>query len=234
MTLMRPATDKQTIVVVGGTGAESGYTVSSGASVDVVWTDGGAEFTLIRGRATLVAGPVPDSITPNEAGEPAGVPGRSLVVGRTIRTSEPGVAKEVSLEKVERAMNEHLFAFGVNQSAQWVSRAEQGDFTPVRAETTSTASAFGAQIGATRQTFDQPRTTITVPVGQGNLTRVQTAQVSQAQNLIGSQIPSSVVVGQRIRRSRIIGNPGTTGRGQIRFNPNAEPLLLLSGRPGSR
>ncbi len=122
-----------------------------------------------------------------------------------------------------------MYAFGLDQGSQWVRQAEQGDFTPVRGSSRAAAEAFSAQVGVSQSAFDQPRSQVVAPAPTTSIRTVTAANSNPANALIASGIPSNVVVGQRLRRSRIIGNPGTTGVSGLRFNPNAEQLIRLSG-----
>ena len=236
MHVVRKPSDNAWLLIGAGTGEVIGYTLSKGASLVAEVDASGVTFTATRGRATFFRGAIPGGPLIGDDGQPIDKLGAALSEGQRASTRAPAAVQgdEDAPRLAWKRMNDDLYQFGVNQSSQWVEQAEKGDFTPVRSESTASARTFGAEVGVPRQTFDQPRTTVTSPAARTPVTAVRAARVNTAQALIGSQIPSSVVIGQRIRRSRIIGNPGTTGSGQIRFNPNAEQLLLLAGRSGRR
>ncbi len=233
--IVRSSTDKRWLLIQGGTAAQLGYTLSQGGSLVVEASSAEVSFAVVAGRAFFFSAGIPGGALIGADRMPIDATGKELSVGQRVSTLAPaGVGEEAEMAHTAFAeMNHDLFAFAVQQSGQWVESAEKGDFTPVRPEAAGAAQAFNVQVGIERQSFDQPRQAVTTPVTRATVSTLQ-AQVNVAQRLLGSGIPSSVVIGQRIRRSRIIGNPGTAGTGQLRFNPFAEQLIRLAGRPGRR
>jgi len=205
------------------------YTLSKGASLVVRVEADEIRFTVTVGEAQFFSGAIPDGAVLDASGRPAGGWGVPIPEGHTLSTKNP--AQTLPEADAARSAGERLssdcFRFALRKSAQWVERAEQGDFTPVRGPARGAAQFFAAGLTA-EFAFDQPRSQVVAPAPRAPATAITTPQVNQARALIESGIPTSVVVGQRLRRSRIIGNPGTTG-GQIRFNPSAEQLIRLPG-----
>ncbi len=229
--VVRSPSDNAWLLVSAGTEEAFGYTLSKGASLVVEAVEFEAAFTVSRGdEALFFEGPVPSEGLIGGEGEPLDDSGTSLSEGQRVSTQVPTVTESRASASAAWDQTEgDLYVFALDQGGQWVARAEEGDFTPVRAEAAATPRTFGAEVGIPRQAFDQPRTVVTSPVTRTTVSTTVTAQRSAVENLLASQIPGSVVVGQRIRRSRIIGTDRRIG-----FNPFAEQLLLLSGRPGLR
>ena len=232
---VRKAADKAWFLFAGGSGTSGGYTLSKGASQIVEVDAESMSVTSTGGEVLFFEGSPPGGALIGDDGEPIDRTGVLVGQGQRVSQRVPEVKPEPATADAAwgRVLGD-MYAFAVHQSGQWVEQAEQGDFTPVRSQPSGAARDLGVQVGETRQSFDQPRTTVTTPISNVTVSAVTTGQVNTARALLGSQIPSSVLIGQRIRRSRIIGNPGTTGSGQIRFNPSAEQLLLLSGGSGRR
>ena len=187
----------------------------------------GSSFSVMRGAAAFVPGPLPDT----RPGELAGAV--ELTAGQSISTKAPGTPVPYDAHaaaEVCSLLDSDIYAFGVSQSTQWVKRAERGDFTPVRArESRAAAELVGTEFTPT-QAFDQPQQLLAVTAPQGAAVTAVRTIVSPAQSLVESGIPGSVIAGQRFRRSLIIGSPGTTGSGPLIVNPNAELLVRLAGR----
>ena len=229
--VVRSPSDKTWLMITAGTGEVLGYTLSKGASLVAEAVAAEAAFTVTRGEGAFYRGQVPGEPLIGADGQPVDQTGISLSEGQRVSTQLPTVTESRPAADATWDQTENdLYAFAIDHSGQWVQRAEQGDFTPVRAESAATPRTFGAEVGIPRQSFDQPRTAVTSPITRTTISTTVTAQRSAVENLLASQIPSSVVIGQRIRRSRIIG----LGNQRIGFNPFAEQLLLLSGRPGLR
>jgi len=233
--VVRKSTDNAWFLITGGSGVGNGYTLSKGASLIVEVDAGGVSVTATKGGVTFFRGDLPAGPLIGPGGQPANKNGISVAEGQRVSIQAPQVVDDRATPQTAwQRVYDDMFAFGVNHSGQWIVQAEKGDFTPVRPEPSAAGLEIRVGVGETRQTFDQPRTTVTAPISGSPVTARATGQVSTARAFFGSGIPSSVLIGQRIRRSRIIGNPGTTGSGQIRFNPNAEQLLLLAGGSGRR
>jgi len=233
--ILRSSTDKRWLLIRGGTAAQVGYTLSQGGTLAVEVGAADVSFAVTAGRAIFFNAKVPGGALIGADRAPVDAAGTELLAGQRISSLAPlgpvDIRQEDEMSRLAFAnMNRDLFSFAVEQSGQWVESAEKGDFTPVRPEAAGAAQAFNVQVGLERQSFDQPRQAVTTPITRATVSTLQ-VQANVAQRLLGSGIPSSVVVGQRIRRSRIIGNPGTAGTGQLRFNPFAEQLIRLAGRP---
>ena len=70
------------------------------------------------------------------SGKPLDASGLTLHAGQGITTQAPTEVTPYDAESVATVsaeMHNDMYAFGIEQSTQWVKRAEQGDFTPVRA-----------------------------------------------------------------------------------------------------
>lgn len=179
-------------------------------------------FTTLAGEASYFEGAVSDR---------AAADGRRVVEGQQVSfTSGPAPADTSAARALWQDTDDRAFAFGLQRSDDWVQRAEEGDFTPVRsAESRAEPELVGTEF-IPPQAFDQPTqlAAVTTPqqVGVQSLRTV----VSPAQGLVQSGIPGSVIAGQRFRRSIIIGNPGTTGSGPITINPSAELLIRIAGQ----
>ena len=220
-------TPEPQFIVLGESGAASGSVAIREGSVFVTARDGTVTFTVLRGTAAFVPGPIPDTRPDELAGAV------ELTAGQSISTNAPDTPVPYDAEAaavVCSQLDRDTYAFGVSQSTQWVKRAERGDFTPVRArETRATAGLVGSEFTPT-QAFDQPQQLLAVTAPQGAAVTAVRTIVSPAQSLVESGIPGSVIAGQRFRRSLIIGSPGTTGSGPLIVNPNAELLVRLAGR----
>lgn len=228
--------DKAWLVIAGGTGPAIGYTLSKEASLVIQAGANGVTFTVTGGQATFFSGRIPGGPLIGPDDQPVDKTGVVLTQGQRISTQRPAAAEtdQETPRLAWKRMTEDLDQFSLAHSNSWVERAEKGDFTPVRGEAATGAGDFGVEIGKPRQTFDQPRTTVTSPAPRSVVTAVQAPQVTTALSLIGTGNAASVIIAQKLRRSRIIGNPGTAGSGQIRFNPSAERLFELAGRSGRR
>ncbi|UCE62347.1 MAG: hypothetical protein JSU63_11660 [Phycisphaerales bacterium] len=207
---------------------DSGYALSKDGALVLKSNDSGVSLAVLTGEAIWFAGSIPGEALLDESGEPLDTAGNVVEEGQSISTAEltervpEGMARRV-LENASR----DLFAFGLSQGADWIERAEQGDFTPVRAAARGGVQVFRTELTASLA-FDQPRSVVATPAPRAVLQPVRATRVSPARALLESGVPTDVVVGQRIRRTRVIGSPGTT-LNQIRANPNVEQLIRLSG-----
>lgn len=228
--VVRRTGDDRWMLVAGESAGGSGYAMTRGASLSVHIDASGVTFTAVSGDAICFAGPVPAGALVDESGKLIDKNGTALPEGHRVSTATMGqTTREDVADTLSAAMNRDLYAFGLKNSAVWVKRAEEGDFTPVRGEERGEGEFFRGTVG-TEFAFDQPRSVIAAPAPRTLTPPLrQAAVVSTTQALLESGVPTSVVVGQRLRRTRIIGNPGTTG-GNIRFNPSAEQLIRLPRR----
>ncbi|MFQ5590704.1 MAG: hypothetical protein ACE5HE_06060 [Phycisphaerae bacterium] len=208
--------------------ANSGYALSKGGAMALTADGADVSLAMLEGEAIWYAGAIPDAKLLDDSGEPIDRTGIQIREGLRIL---PGMLTEPVPEDLARRlageMATDLLAFATTQGGQWIADAEKGDFTPVRVAERGTAQFIRAR-DATELTFDQPRAVVTTPVPRPVAHPVRMATANPARALIESGVPTNVVVGQRVRRTRIIGNPGTAGA-QIRVNPNVEQLIRLSG-----
>lgn len=228
--MIRRTADERWIALeaVGPTGRA--FTVSKQASLTAAVSDEGIVFGSVEGTAAFFSGNMPDEPLVNEAGNLIDRPDQLIEPGTSLRTKqlEQPVRDDENRTAALNSMNENLYNFGVHHSAKWVADAEEGDFTPVRAEARSTPEFFGSELSA-GLAFDQPRSSVVSASSGPTTTPLRTPTRSIAEGLLASGVPTSVIIGQRLKRSRIIGNPGTAS-GAIRFNPQAEQLIVLTGR----
>lgn len=209
-------------------GVDSGYALSKSRAMVLTSGDAGVGIDVLEGVATWFDGPIPGAALIDESGEPVERTGVLVREGQHI--SQTGVTEPIPeglSQRIAADTGRGLFAFGVAQGAQWIEDAERGDFTPVRAAARGTAQFFRAKF-ATELAFDQARSVVAAPSPRAVTRPVRTATQNPVRALLESGLPTNVIVGQRLRRTRIIGSPGTAGS-QIRANPNAEQLIRLSG-----
>jgi len=222
--------DDRWMLVAGESGAGSAYALARGASVSLSVIDGGVSFSSGGGEVYCYQGPIPAGDLLTGAGQPADQTGVALSPGQSVASAnlrQPRTDDTVAIQA--SALGQSLYEFGLSSGTFWIQKAERGDFTPVRASERGTFEVVRGEIGA-GTAFDSPSTVLVTPSAVTLSQPIRTAPLANpAQQLIASGIPSSVVVGQRLRRTRIIGSSGTTN-GQIRFNPNAEQLIRLPGR----
>jgi hypothetical protein len=162
----------------------------------------GATFTLVRGSARRFDGTLPAA----EATEISG--GEAL-------TPEPGAQS-----RVDAMANDLLKAATRLAAAGWIEKAETGDLVPVAPP--GTAARVPVIVGLGNVEVVEPITqTVTVtPVSTSVI--ATTGATSQTEALLSSGNPASVLVGRRLERTRIVGNPGTVGTSVgVRFNPEA-------------
>ena len=214
---------KPKFVVAGGTDATAGLVVIREGTVIVTADEKAVTFAVTYGAATFVSGPIPDVLPVELSGAV------QLRQGQSISTTAPQTPVAYDRDAaaaVSKQMTEDVYAFGVEQSTAWVKRAERGDFTPVPVGGERGGELLPSDMAPTTA-FDQPQqlTAVTAPRGAPS-TAVRTI-VSPAQSLLESGIPGSVIAGQRFRRSRIIGSPGTGG---LIVNPNVEQLIRIAGQ----
>jgi|GEM_PF-3392058 len=218
----RKSSESGPVALVGENGQAVGYVLLSEGVVLVSIEGPNVVFTALAGEASYFEGAV---------GGKAAADGRRVNEGQQVSvTSGPAPADTSAARALWKDTGDRAFTFGLKRSDDWVQRAEEGDFTPVRSsESRAEPELVGTEF-IPPQAFDQPTqlAAVTTPqqVGVQSLRTV----VSPAQGLVQSGIPGSVIAGQRFRRSVIIGNPGTTGSGAITINPSAELLIRLAGQ----
>ena len=233
--IVRRPSDRRWLLVACRVGPTQGYVLSRGASFVARAGADGLTFSVSQGEAVYFAGP-PARRLIDEAGELLDRAGVGIAPGQRLSVEAPAqpAPDTESVPQALNRMNQGLYVFGLTKGEQWVERAEQGDLIPARGPVRGVPRALAGEIGVPRATFDQPRSVAVVTTP-----RVATAPVGVAVrpapvvenlgiSLIQSRVPTSVVVGQRLLRTRIIGNPGTAGG--VRANPQAEQLILLPGR----
>jgi hypothetical protein len=201
------------------------YTLSKGCSLFVDAGAGGVSFAARRGDALYFSGPVPAGALVDASGKPIGTAGTALPQGQRISVQAPDkpVPDKDANIVVPGRHTDDTYSFGLVHSDQWLQRAEEGDFTPVRAATRGAPEVLMVEMEPSLA-FDQPRPVSVAPSPRAAPSAVRTT-ASPAQNLIQSGVPGSVVAGQRYLRSRIIGNPGTVGTGALMVNRSARPPI---------
>lgn len=208
----------------------TGYTLSSGASLFVEARADGVVFATRAGEAWYYSGQVPADRLIDPSGELINKSGVAVPQGQRVSTLAPvrPVPDEQAAVIVPARLYSDMGDFALAQSHLWLEKAEQGEFTPVRGPTRGAPKVLGAEFEPSLA-FDQPRPAIAAPAPRAARRAVQTT-MSPAQTLIESGVPGTVVAGQRFRRSRIIGNPGTAGpgTGALTINRAAELLVRLS------
>ncbi|MBI4718511.1 MAG: hypothetical protein HY763_11945 [Planctomycetes bacterium] len=225
--VLRRPSDNRWILVAGGKGAGAGYTLSQRASLLVRADAKAATFTAAAGDAACFAGSPPAAPLVSDAGQLKDQRGTVLLEGQRISTEglgQPAPDHESGARAASRLGSE-LYAFALTCGKNWVREAEQGDFTPVRGEARAAPEILRTETSP-EPSFDQPRSVVAAPAPRVVTQRQRVAAVNQARQLIETGIPASVVVGQRLRRTRIVGNPGTSGG--VRVNPNVEQLIQLA------
>ena len=193
----------------------------------------GAGFTIksiTAGSAWSYRGAIPGGDLIDASNEPMDKTGILLPVGHRVSVSQP--AQPVAVEPVgvglwER-MGTELYQSALEHGGRWVQDAERGDFTPVYASGRASTPVLPGQLSA-GFAFDQPRSPVVAGIASSQTRSLRTVTTSRSQALLESGIPTEVIIGQRLRRTRIIGASGT-GSGQIRFNPAAVQLIRLAGQ----
>ena len=207
-----------------------GYTLSKGASLFVEAEEGRVTFAARHGDAVYYSGGVPAGVLIDASGQPADVSGVALRQGQRLSAQVPERTEDderVGLVVPGWAPAE-VETFALAQSELWLKSAERGDFTPVRGATRAAPELLGAQF-APALVFDQAVPSVAVQATRPATSPVRTT-LNPSQALLESGVPGTVIAGQRFRRSRIIGNPGTTtaGTGALTVNRAAELLVTLS------
>jgi len=211
------------------TGA-AGYTLSKGTSLFVEVREDNVTFASRNGDALYFSGRIPAGVLIGATGEPIDKSGVLLPQGRRIVTQAPirPVPDEEADIVVPVQLRDDMETFALTQSEQWLYEAEKGDFTPVRGAARAAPEMLGAEFEPSL-VFDQAKPVLAAPAPRLVTSAVRTS-LSPAQTLIESGVPGTVIAGQRFRRSRIIGNPGTAGAGTgaLTVNRAAELLVRLN------
>ncbi len=232
LTVLRKSSDDRWMVVSGVNRRGAGFVLFRKGSIRLTVDRRDISCLAMLGEVIWFDGELPDGPIVDADGDITLEGGTNVPAGSRVSArleDERVSADPAAIGTTYAGLLNSIDEFGVDQSGLWVERAEQGDFTPVRGSSRAAAEAFSSEIGVSQSAFDQPRSVVVAPAPAVRTVTVRTT--SPSQTLIESGVPSNVVIGQRLRRSRIIGSPGTTGLG-LRFNPNAEQLIRLTG--GSR
>ncbi len=219
-TLMTRSSDARRLVVVAGDPA-TGYALVSGGSLTV---DAGANLVTLSARSgdvLVYKGALPEAGALTADGAPAVAAVLTLAPGESVNLADLARSPAVAASDADGA---GLYAMGLRKADQWVAKAEQGDFTPQRVEARGGSGTFLEQ-ASTGFSFDQARPPVAVTT-RANTFVVSNVRVNPAEALVGSRVPTSVVVGARFLRTRIIGNPGT-GESSLSANPFAGRLIVL-------
>lgn len=220
-TLMTRSSDARRLVVVAGDPATGGYALVSGGSLTV---DVGANSVALiarSGEVLVYKGALPGAGVLTADGAPAVAAVLNLAQGESVNLADLARSPAVAASDADGA---GLYAMGLRKADQWVAKAEQGDFTPQRVEARGGSGTFLEQ-ASTGFSFDQARPPVAVTT-RANTFVVSNVRVNPAEALVGSRVPTSVVVGARFLRTRIIGNPGT-GESSLSANPFAGRLIVL-------
>jgi len=227
--VVRRGSEERWFLIAGAAASNQGYALLQGASLVVRVEPDGVTFAGLKGTSLCFQGAVPGGALIAATDKPVAPSGVSLLDGQSVSTKTwaPPATNRLA-EGMAASMAGAMYSVGLAAGTQWIQQAEQGDLTPVRGAGRGSPELLRGEITA-GLAFDQPRSVVTAPTTRTVTQPIRTAPtaVSVAQSRLESGIPSSVVIGQRLRRTRIIGSPGTTG--PIRFNPNAEQLIRLPG-----
>jgi len=170
-------------------------------------------FALAAGKARAFDGKLGADV------DPAKVPdGKAL---------QPQAVAREAAGKLRRHLNR---AIALAATAAWLGRAERGDLIPMPKRPEAMAPAVAA-LAVEAAPVDQPP--LVSPVTVGEATSPVTSGLgatNQARSLLASGDPASVIVGSRLERTRIVGNPGTAAAGTgMTYNRQARgPLTLTS------
>ena len=111
---------------------------------------------------------------------------------------------------------------------RWLRQAVAGDIVPAIA----TAQPVGPNVRRDGRGKVAQAAEIAVVTSPAVATGTGPARVlTRSEALIESRDPASVLVGTRLQRTRIVGNPGTaSGQTGVRINPEVRPLRLSTPR----
>jgi hypothetical protein len=223
--------DARWLLVAAKSDLGDGYTMSRRGALVLSADSTGVGFAALRGEVLFFEGDVPAGALLDRNGEPAVEGGGRLPEGHHLTTRgrltpTSGIPDALSGSAIRARLSQATYAFGLRVGERWVEDAEKGDLTPVRGTGRGAPSLFPAEGLAPGFAFDQPRSAAVAPAPRVSTQPLRAQAVSPVQALLKSGRPASVVVGQRLKRTRIIGNPGTSA-GPIRVNPNVEPLIRL-------
>ena len=230
--MIRKPGNQRWLLVAGGSDdrtAPAGYALSKGASLFVEADSQGVTFAVRSGEGRFFRGQVPAAVLVDASGQLVDRTGELLSQGHRVSTREPaGPALDADAGTlVAGGLSADTDKFALAQSDDWLKEAERGDFTPVRGAARAAPQPLAVELGPSLA-FDQPRPVFAAPAPRAAPSPVRVS-LSPSQALIESGVPGSVVAGQRFRRSRIIGNPGTGRTGALIVNPAAE-LQIKFGR----
>ena len=126
----------------------------------------------------------------------------------------------------ERPVADPMASQVIKLARGWIDFAVRGDIVPTSRGAGATRGPT-MLVAVTAVTEPQVLAAVTSPSAAAPVT-TPTGAVSQTQALLTSGNPASVVVGARLERTRIVGNPGTTGGSTgVRFNTQVRPPLQL-------
>jgi hypothetical protein len=182
--------------------------VQPGSMVWVNAAAGAPRFRLVEGAATQFDGQVPQQNT-------ATMPGGQVLAPQAD-------SRGAAMALVKRLLQARTAEAG----AAWIKYASQGELVPQPKGATVSARSEHVRVTAVTPPAVAPSTTSTLPISA-----TVTPAMTQAQLLLSSQSPASVLVGARLERTRIVGNPGTAGTSSgLRFNPEVRGPLDLGGK----
>jgi len=224
------------LLVAWQTGGSQGYALARGAMVVVEIVANDVTVAVSQGTVVFFPG-LPGAELVDDRGRLLDGTGVTISPGQRRSMTAPAtpVPDTDSVPLAAQGLGATVYAFGLTKGEQWVKLAEEGDFVPAGgAAVRGVTRALSEEVGVPPPTFDQARpptivssTRVTIAPTTASFRAGMTGNV--ALSFATSRNPGDAVFGQRLLRTRIIGNPGTTGG--IRFNPDAEPLIRLAGTP---
>ena len=231
--VIRKPGNERWLLIAGGSDdgtASPGYTLSKGASLFVEADSQGVSFAVRSGEGRFFRGQIPAAVLIDASGQLVDRTGELLAQGLRVSTREPGgpAADADAGTLVADGLRADTDKFALAQSDDWLKEAERGDFTPVRGSARAAPQLLAAAKLGESATVYEPRMVFAAPAPRAAPSPVRVS-LSQSLALLESGVPGSVLAGQRFRRSRIIGNPGTGGTGALIVNPAAE-LQIKFGR----
>ena len=237
-----PAGPARAITIRRGGAAWVHYTATDGVPLTIVTEAGGVHlhdgtlrvvaaadrsiFLLAEGKGSAFAGDPPPpadgtTLDPGPGGQNQAEVTRSPP---QVETAERPNALRQMRDSIDRA---HAVALRAAR-ARWLLLAVAGDIEP----SVKVGEPVDAVVGALAATSSvtQPTVAAVITASPATTSAFGAPTVtSRAQTLLKSGNAASVIVGARLQRTRIVGNPGTAGgRTGVRFNPDVRAPLRLS------
>jgi len=218
------------LAITGSSGAGKVFLLFTGGVMTIQAGAEGVTFAVSSGEAWLFGGGIPNVPLADASGQIRAQGGVRIAPGESTSTMVIGAKKEIpgalSASANMASATASVYDFGLSSASRWVKEAERGDFTPVRTSSRGAETMFASEASLAGLSFDQPRTSVVTPASSNAPRAVQTVLANPVRALQESRRPTSVIIGSRLARTRIIGSPGTAS-GAIRVNPQVEPLIRL-------